>query len=62
MARGKKALIDPPVEWKINVPTSVVGPISLLLSDPLTGKPRHGARSRLVTKLLRDYLKTLRKE
>ena len=54
--RGRKAKADRPVEWKISVPESVVAPVSLLLSDPLTGRPAHGARSQLVTRLLREWL------
>jgi len=56
MPRGKKKLLDPPVEWKLSLPQSVTAPVSLLLSNPLTGLPKHGARSRLVTRLLQDWL------
>lgn len=56
MTRGRKSLTDRPVEWKISVPSSVVAPISLLLTDPLTGRAAHGARSKLVTRLLREWL------
>jgi len=56
MARGKKKHLDPPVEWKINIPTSVVAKVELLLMDPLTGRPRHGARSKLMASLLKEWL------
>jgi hypothetical protein len=60
MARGRKASLDPPVEWTVNVPSSIAVQIDLLLSDPLTGKPRYGARAKLVTALLQHYLRTAR--
>lgn len=56
MARGRKKLVDPPVEWKLSLPTSITAPVSLLLSDPLTGLPKHGARSKLIAKLLQEWL------
>ena len=59
--RGRKKLVDPPVEWKLSLPLSVTAPVSLLLSDPLTGLPKHGARAKLITKLLQDWLDTQKK-
>lgn len=61
MKGGKKQLADRPVDWKISLPTSITAPVSLLLSDPMTGRPKHGARSKLIAKLLRDWLETQRK-
>lgn len=58
---GKKLHADRPVEWKISLPTSVTVPVSLLLSDPLTGLPKHGARSKLITQLLREWLEKQQK-
>lgn len=55
-AGGRKLHVDRPVDWKISIPTSVTAPVSLLLSDPLTGVPRHGARSKLITRLLREWV------
>ena len=54
--RGKKPHADPPVEWKISIPQSIAAPVELILSDPLTGKPKHGARSRLLAELLNNWL------
>ena len=56
--RGKKPHADPPTEWKVSIPTSVAARIELLLSDALTGKPKHGARARLITTLLTEWLAT----
>jgi hypothetical protein len=55
--RGRKPLTDRPKEWKLRIPTSVADAISLLIADPLTGKPPLGARSELTTKLYREHLK-----
>lgn len=55
--RGKKPHADPPTEWKISIPTSVAAAVELILTDPLTGKPRHGARAKLITQLLSQWLK-----
>jgi len=58
MTRGRKTLTDRPVEWKVSIPSSIAAPTALLLSDPLTGRPRHGARAELITRLLREWLAT----
>ena len=56
MKGGKKKLADRPVDWKISLPTAVTAPVALILSDPLTGLPKHGARSKLIESLLREWL------
>ncbi len=62
MAKGKKPHLDPPREWKINIPTSVAVSLELLLRDPITNRTKHGARSKLITRLLREYLASRTKE
>lgn len=52
----RKPLTDRPTEWKLSIPSSLAARIELRLVDPLTGKPKHGARSRLVNELLRAWL------
>lgn len=42
--------------WKLSLPARVAGPVENLLLDPLTGKSRYALRSRLVARLLRDWL------
>lgn len=58
MTRGRKSLSDPPTEWKVSLPSSVAAQVELRLVDPLTGRPRHGARAKLITRLLRGWLNT----
>lgn len=55
--RGKKAHLDPPVEWKISIRSSTAAQIALLLTDPLTGKIKHGARGQLIDRLLTDWIR-----
>lgn len=59
---GKRKRYDRPTEWKLSLPLSTTAPVSLLLADPLTGLPKHGARARLVTMLLNEWLEKQRKE
>lgn len=54
--RGAKLKADRPSEWKLSLPSSITAPVELILSDPLTGRPKHGARARLVAKLLKEWL------
>ena len=54
--RGKKPHADPPVEWKVSIPTSIAAQVELILTDPLTGKPKHGARAKLIAQLLRTWV------
>lgn len=56
MPRGRKPLTDKSVEWKISLPSSVAVRVELFLTNPLTGKPRYGTRSKLITQLLQDWL------
>ncbi len=44
------------VEWKVTVPQDVAIAIELRTLDPVYGKPRYGARSQLITSLLKIYL------
>ena len=53
---GRKPHTIPPVTWKCQVPTDVAAKVDLLLQDPLRGVPVYGARSALVTQLLRNWL------
>ena len=54
--RGRKPKSDPPVGVKIRLPTTIHNRLSQYLEDPLTGRPIHGARSVLVTNLIKEYL------
>lgn len=43
-------------DLKLSLPAAVVAEVDLLLEDPLTRKPRYGAKSRLITALLKDWI------
>lgn len=47
---------DRPRAITIYIPSSLADRIDLLLADPLTGRTRHGAKSKLITRLLREWL------
>jgi hypothetical protein len=58
MPRLRKA--DPPVEWKLRIPTSLAAAVTRHLPwDPLTNRPRLGARSDLTVRLYRAWLTSL---
>lgn len=48
------------VPWKVFVPYPIAVDIELLLTNRTIGKPIYGARSQLITELLRDYLEKLK--
>ena len=52
----RQANLEPTVAMKIYFPLSVAARLEHRLMDPIQGKPRYAARSRLVTKLCRDWL------
>lgn len=57
MARpGRKALTTPNTAWKCQIPEDVAAKVDLLILDPVKGVPTYGARSALVTQLLRNWL------
>ena len=53
---GRKPHSDPPEYWKIAISQSTASTVGLLLSDPLTGKIKHGARAKLINRLLREWI------
>jgi len=48
--------IDPPVRLHVAVPESVLAAVDLALFNPVTGKVKYGARSDLITGLLKSWL------
>lgn len=60
--RGRKPYSVPPVEWNVSLDGSIAAQVELLLSDPLTGRPRHGARAKLINQLLADWLERQKKQ
>lgn len=56
MARRRNG---PSVEWKISIPQELALRIELLFYDPANRKPDYGARSALITELLKTYWDSL---
>ena len=56
---GRPALLTPTVEWKVRVPVDLAAKADLLHLDPVRGTITYGARSALITQLLREHLETL---
>lgn len=42
--------------WKLNLSATLAGKTEYLLTDPITGKPKYGARVRLVEALLERWI------
>lgn len=49
------------VSRKVYIPEELSGEIDLLLADMVRRKPKYGAFSQLVTKLLMEYIANLKK-
>jgi len=62
MSAGRPRLMYLRANWKLSLPAGLAAEVDLLLEDPLSRKPRYGARSRLVEALLREYLARARNE
>jgi len=56
--KGRPPLADRPVRWTIWLPSSVANEIQLLLADPARLRIPDGARSDLITQLLREWLRS----
>lgn len=54
--KGRKALSTPTIEWKCRIPVDIAAKVDMFQFDPVRGQPEYGARSALVTQLLRDWL------
>ena len=59
---GRKSHGDPPVKWNINLPTTLAAEVELLLTDPLTGIPEYGKRSKLIQELLYGWVAQRRRQ
>lgn len=44
--------------YKLSIPAPLAAEVDLLLIDPITRKPKYGARSKLIAALLRNWLAT----
>lgn len=56
---GRPPLLIPTTEWKVRVPVDLATKADLLHLDPIRGTLKYGARSELITSLLREYLSTI---
>jgi hypothetical protein len=54
--RGRKALVTPTVEWKCRIPVDIAVKVDSYQFDPVRGAVEYGARSSLVTQLLREWV------
>lgn len=59
---GRPALLVPTTDWKVRIPVDLAAKADLLHLDPVRGTPTYGARSELITRLLREYLENLSKD
>lgn len=56
MSRGRRPATVPTVPWKDYIPVDVASEVELLLLDPTRERVKYGARSELITTLLRQYI------
>lgn len=49
-------------DLKISINAAVAAQVDLLLEDPITKKPKYGARSKLVEGLFNQWLATMKNE
>lgn len=61
MARGRKPLAEKRLEITLNLPADLMAEVDFYLLDPASGKPAYGARSQLVTLLLRFWVERSKK-
>lgn len=43
-------------DWKISLPATLAGAVEFALLDPVTKKPQYAERSKLIARLLNDWL------
>ena len=53
---GRPPNTVPTIRWDTYVPVDVAAQVELLLLDPVRQKVQHGARSALITQLLREWV------
>lgn len=52
----RRKLAEPNVRWDLYIPTTLAAQVELVLMDPLRSRAKFGARSELISSLLRDWL------
>lgn len=53
---------DPPSKVTINLPSTLLSKVNILLFDPIRGKRHYGGLSALITRLLVNWVKDQQKE
>lgn len=53
---GRRKNADPSIEWHVYIPTTLAAEVELLLLDPFLQQAKFGAKSTLVTNLLRQWV------
>lgn len=59
---GRPSLMIPTVEWKVRIPVDLAAKADMLCWDPVKGTIAYGARSALITELLREKFASLKKD
>jgi hypothetical protein len=54
---GRHVNSDLSIDWKICLPATLAGRVEHLLMNPITGKPKYGARSKLIEELLSGWVR-----
>lgn len=62
MARGRIPRTIRSVPWTIHIEEPTAHLVELLLLDPSTGRARLGERSKLLTRLLKDWIAAQRQQ
>lgn len=61
-AKGRPRVPYLRVDFKVSLPAALAAEIDLMFVDPLTNRPRYGARAKLVQALLEGWLADQRGE
>jgi hypothetical protein len=62
MSKGRPRVPYPRVDFKVSLPAALAAEIDLMFEDPLTRRPKYGARAKLIESLLRNWLATQKSE
>ena len=54
---GRRPQATTKVIWELPIDRDVANMVEILLFNPLTAKPFHGERGKLVTQLLREWIR-----
>jgi metal-responsive CopG/Arc/MetJ family transcriptional regulator len=60
MSKGRPRVPYLRVDFKVSLPAALAAEIDLTFNDPLTNRPKYGARAKLIQALLENWLATQR--